>query len=232
MRFDIITIFPKIFDSYFSESIIKRAIVKKKIQIKIWNLRDFTRDKHKKVDDKPYGGGAGMVLMAEPILRAVWLLGHTMSKLGKVKVIVLSAKGEQFTQKMAYSWSKKYKNIILISGRYEGIDERVSKILRAEEISIGPYVTTDGDVAAMVVVSAVSRLIPGVIKLESLEEESFFSNLIKKGERRGLEYPHYTRPEILKYKGRLHRVPKVLLSGNHKKIEDWRRKHKKKAPLD
>lgn len=212
MRFDIITIFPKIFDSYFSESIIKRAIQKKKVRIKIWNLRDFTKDRHKKVDDKPYGGGAGMVIQAEPILRAVRSLGNRTSKL-----VVFSAKGKQFTQKMAYDWAKKYKNTILISGRYEGIDERVVKILKAEEISIGPYVLTGGEVPAMVIVDALIRHIPGVLgKAESLEENRY-----------GVGVPTYTRPEVLKYKNKKHPVPKVLLSGDHQKIAKWRQKQRK-----
>jgi tRNA (guanine37-N1)-methyltransferase len=244
MRFDIITIFPKIFSArggsafggdsygYFGHSIIKRAVQKKKIQIKIHNLRDFTKDKHKQVDDKPYGGGAGMVLMAEPILRAVKSLGGSTAKL---KVVILSAKGKQFTQKMACDWQKKYKNIVLISGRYEGIDERVKTILKAEEVSIGPYVTTDGDVAAMVIVSAITRLIPNVINRSSLEDESFLRKRIKeKAATKKLEYPHYTRPEVLKYtlrqaqgkKIKKYRVPEVLLSGDHKKIEEWRQKNR------
>ncbi len=226
MRFDIITIFPKIFNSYFNESIIKRARKTGKIKINIINLRDFATGKHKTVDDKPYGGGAGMVLMAEPLIRAV----NFVKKSGenkKIKIVVLSAKGKQFNQKMAYGWSKKYKNIVLISGRYEGIDERVSKILKAEEISIGPYVLTDGDVAAMAIASAVARLIPGVIRLESLKEESHWSALLKKEGNGNLEYPHYTRPEVLKWRGKKYSVPKVLLSGNHKKIEEWRKKHQK-----
>jgi len=223
IRFDIITIFPKIFDSYFSESIIKRAIQKKKVWIKIWNLRDFTKDKHKKVDDKPYGGGAGMVLQAEPILRAVRSLGNRTSKL-----VVLSAKGKQFTQKMAYDWSKKYRHFVFISGRYEGIDERVRKILRAEEISIGPYITTDGDVAAMALVSSLVRLIPDVINWSSLEDESFLRKAISREAKAGeLEYPHYTRPEILKWRNKKYAVPKVLLSGDHEKIAKWRQKQRK-----
>lgn len=222
MRFDIITIFPKIFDSYFGESIIKRAVQTRKAKIKIWNLRDFTHDKHKKVDDKPYGGGAGMVLMVEPILRAVQKIKPGV----KTKVVVLSAKGKQFDQKMAYDWLKKYKNLLFITGRYEGIDERVVKVLGAEEISIGPYITMDGDVAAMTIVSALVRLIPDVINWSSLEDESFLRKTISQEVKTGkLEYPHYTRPEILKYKGKKYRVPKVLLSGNHKKIEEWRKHH-------
>ncbi|MBI2024438.1 tRNA (guanosine(37)-N1)-methyltransferase TrmD [Candidatus Giovannonibacteria bacterium] len=236
ISFNIITIFPKIFDSYFSESIIKRAVEKKKVAIKIHNLRDFSADKkHHKVDDRPFGGGAGMVLMAEPILHAVKKaqLGNRESKLAKV--VIFSAKGKQFNQKMAYDWSRKYNNFIFITGRYEGIDERVTKILKAEEISIGPYITTDGDVAAMIVVSAITRLIPNVINWSSLEDESFFrktlhletefpsgSSVSKK-----LEYPHYTRPEKITWKGKRYKVPNVLLSGNHAEIEKWRNKNRK-----
>lgn len=228
MRFDIITIFPKIFDSYFNESILGRAQKNKLVQIKTHNLRDYTSDKHKTVDNPPYGGGAGMVLMAEPILKAVSKI--TAGKVNKKrKIVVFSAKGKQFNQKMAYDWSKKLDQIIFICGRYEGIDERVVKTLKAEEISVGPYVLTDGEVPAMAVVSAVARLVPGVIRLESLAEESHWSQLIKgekgdvKGQNGGLEYPHYTRPEVIEYKGKKYKVPSVLLSGNHKDIEEWRK---------
>lgn len=199
------------------------------VQIKIHNLRDFTKDKHKKVDDKPYGGGAGMVLMAEPILRAVDLITKnkklrtkTKNQKLKTKIVLFSAKGKQFNQKMAYDWSRKFDNIILISGRYEGIDERVKKILKAEEISIGPYVLTDGDVPTMVVASAITRLIPGVINRESLEEESYFNKLVKKESKKSLEYPHYTRPEVLLWRGKKYRVPRVLLSGDKRVIGAWR----------
>lgn len=237
MRFDIITIFPKIFDSYFNESIIKRAQKKEKVKIKIWNLRDFSRDKHKRVDDRPFGGGAGMVIQAEPLLRAVSTIkikNKSANWRTKIKIIVLSAKGKQFNQKMAYDWSRKYKNFIFVTGRYEGIDERVTKILKAKEISIGHYITTDGDVAAMVVVSALTRLIPNVINWSSLKDESFLRKVIKEevkssaSRRTGeLEYPHYTRPEALKWKGKKYKVPKILLSGNHKKINEWREIHRK-----
>ncbi len=233
MHFDIITVFPQIFDSYFGESILKRAIMDKKIIISAHNLRDFVHDKHKTVDAKPYGGGAGMVLKAESILEAVGTLLKNKRKhlrTSDVHIVILSAKGKKFTQKMAYGWAKKYDRIVMISGRYEGIDERVKKILKAEEISIGPYVLTDGDVAAMTIVSAVARLVPGVIKLESLQEESHWNLLLKKEkvapEESGLEYPHYTRPEVLEYKGKKYKVPKVLLSGNHKEIADWRNKQR------
>lgn len=225
MRFDIITIFPHIFDSYLNESILKRAQKRKLIKIKIHNLRDFSKDKHRKVDDKPYGGGAGMVLMVEPIIKAVDKIRKSIK--GRSKIVIFSAKGKKFNQKMAYNWAEKIKHLILISGRYEGIDERARQILKAEEISIGPYVLTDGDVAAMVIISAITRLLPGAISWESLKEESYFNLLIKKEkvakETGDLEYPHYTRPDILRWKGKKYFVPKVLLSGNHKKIEAWRR---------
>lgn len=234
MRFDIVTIFPKIFDSYFNESILTRAQEKKLVVIRSHDIRKFSRDKNKRVDDKPYGGGAGMVLQAEPILKTVETILKTKNQKlkikttnKKVKIIILSAKGRQFTQKMAYEWAKKYNQLILISGRYEGIDERVKTALRAEEISIGPYVLTDGDAAAMVVVSAVARLVPGVITPESLAEESHGGDLLKKEKNAhdkagGLEYPHYTRPEVFTWKEKTYRVPKILLSGDHVKIAIWR----------
>ena len=229
MRFDIITIFPNIFDSYVNESIIKRAREKRIIDIQVHDVRAYAQDKHKKVDDRPYGGGAGMVVMVEPVLKAVESIAKEDKKKMRRKIVVFSAKGKQFNQKIAYQWAKNYDQIILVSGRYEGIDERVKTILHAEEISIGQYVLTDGDVAAMVVISAVARLVPGVIKLESLQEESHWNLLLKKeartGSGKGLEYPHYTRPEVFEHKGKKYRVPDVLLSGNHKKIEEWRRKH-------
>ena len=231
MNFHIITIFPNIFDSYINESILGRAIKNKIVNIKFYNPRDFvvgSKSNYKPVDGKPYGGGAGMVLQAEPILKAFTKVEKNL-KSKKRKVIIFSAKGKLFNQKVAYDWAEKYKEIVFITGRYEGIDERVKKALRAEEISIGPYVLTDGDVATMVILSSVSRLIPGVIRMESLKEESYRNLLLKKEKDRkvgedGLEYPQYTRPEVLKYKGKNYKVPKVLLSGNHKKIEEWRKK--------
>lgn len=229
MRFTILTLFPEACEAYFNTSILKRAQADKKIHIQTMNIRDFAHDKHHTADGKPYGGGAGMVLMAEPILKAYGSVKWRV-KSDKRKVIILSAKGKQFNQKLAYSWAKKYDEVVLISGRYEGIDERVQKILKAEEISIGPYVLTDGEVAAMAIVSAVARLIPGVIRLESLKEESHWDLLLKREARTGnstLEYPHYTRPEVLTYKGKKYRVPLVLLSGDHKKIEEWRREMRK-----
>jgi tRNA (guanine37-N1)-methyltransferase len=235
VNFHVITLFPEIFKSYLDASILARAQKNKKIKFSFYNPRDFakiTKSQKKKekpyarVDASPYGGGAGMVLQAEPILKAFGKVEKRI-KNGKKKIVVFSAKGKIFNQKMAFDWAKKYEDIIFITGRYEGIDERVVKALKAEEISIGPYVLTDGDVATMVVSSAISRLIEGVIRLESLKEESYWNYILKK-EKDGkiskdtLEYPHYTRPEVLEYKGKKYRVPKVLLTGNHKKIEEWR----------
>lgn len=239
MNFNIITLFPEIFRSYLDASILARAQKEKKIKFSFYNPRNFVPTSHKlrgtskpylRVDDRPYGGGAGMVLQAEPILKAFEKIEKKI-KSKKKKVVVFSAKGKIFNQKMAFDWAKKYKEMVFITGRYEGIDERVVKALKAEEISIGPYVLSDGDIAAMVVSSAVARLVAGVIKLESLKEESYWNYLLKKekegrvGEDR-LEYPHYTRPEVLVYKGKKYRVPKILLSGNHKKIEEWRNKNR------
>ncbi len=222
--FNVITIFPEAFDSYLRSSLLGKAQDRKLIKINLVDPRSFAKDKHRMTDDRPFGGGAGMVMKPEPILKAVdFLKKKTKNK--KNKVVILSAKGKQFNQKMAYVWAKKYKNIIFISGRYEGIDERVKSILKAEEVSIGPYVTTDGDVAIMAIISTVARLIPGVIKWESLREESFFSELTKKEQKNLTEYPHYTRPAVLKWKKKKYRVPSVLLSGDHKKIKEWRREH-------
>ncbi|MBS3156902.1 tRNA (guanosine(37)-N1)-methyltransferase TrmD [Candidatus Woesearchaeota archaeon] len=244
MTFHIISLFQESFESYVNSSIIGRAIRNKKIYLKFYDPRAFVKPSksqmknekpYLRVDEKPYGGGAGMVLQAEPILKAyekIVASSATRRRGGKTKVVIFSAKGKIFNQKMAYDWAKKYDDIIFITGRYEGIDERVKLALKADEISIGPYVLTDGDVASMVVISAVSRLVPGVINLESLKEESHWNMLLKnekdsKVGENGLEYPHYTRPEVLEYKGKKYKVPKILLSGNHAKIEEWRNKKRK-----
>src|SRR3989344_5123261 len=233
MHFHVITIFPDIFDSYMNESIIGRALKNKIISVNFYNPRDsvkVSKSNYKPVDDKPYGGGAGMVMRAEPILKT-FLKVEKKIKSKKTKVVIFSAKGKLFNQKMAYDWAQKYKEIVFITGRYEGIDERVKTALKAEEISIGQYVLTDGDIAAMVVASAVTRLIPGVIRLESLKEESYWNLLLKKEKDgtvpggHGLEHPHYTRPEVLKYKGKNYRVPKVLLSGHRAKIDEWKKRN-------
>ena len=225
MQFDIITIFPNIFDSYLKESILKRAQAKKLVKINIRNLRDYTKDKRKTVDARPYGGGFGMVLMVEPIHQAVKKIlnfGSCTPKTPKKKkkVILLSAKGKKFDQPMARRFSK-LDQLILICGRYEGIDERVAKYIADEEISVGDYILTGGELPAVIVVDAVSRLIPGVIAKGSLEEESF-------SQEKYVEYPHYTRPENIIIDGQARKVPPVLLSGNHQKIEKWQEKHSKR----
>jgi tRNA (guanine37-N1)-methyltransferase len=233
MTFHIITIFPDIFNSYFNESILKRARENKLIKIKIHNLRDWTTDKHKTVDDTPYGGGAGMVMKVEPIYKALQALKlqitnyklqiKSKSQISKSKTILLSAKGKTWNQRMAKKYSK-LDEIILICGRYEGVDERVKKFVD-EEISIGDYVLTGGEIPAIAIVDSVTRLLPGVLgNIESAEYESHAIPGI-------LEYPQYTRPEIFEAGGKKYRAPKILLSGNHKKIEWWRRKKMKKKTV-
>jgi tRNA (guanine37-N1)-methyltransferase len=223
MRFYIITIFPSIFKSYFEESIIGRAQNKKAIEIKIHNLRDYTKDKHKTVDDTPYGGGPGMVMKVQPINEAVRnvldILNAKNEKTRTNRTILFSAKGKKYTQADARRLAK-YNNLILICGRYEGVDERVAKYIADEEISVGDYVLTGGEIPAMVLVDSITRLIPGVLgNSESLNEESFQKLQTKNYKlKTNLEYPQYTRPEMFnKWK-----VPKILLSGNHKEIEKWR----------
>jgi tRNA (guanine37-N1)-methyltransferase len=216
MKFDIITIFPKILDSYFSESILKRAQKNKLISIKVHNLRDFTSDRHNKVDDTPYGGGPGMVFKAEPITKAVKsikLKSIKNKKKNKTRVVLFSLRGKKFDAKIAKRFSK-YNQLVFICGRYEGVDERVAKYVADEEISIGDFVLSGGELAAGIVIDAVSRFIPGVLgKYGSLEEI--------KG-----SYPVYTKPEIVKINNNRRIVPRVLLEGNHKKIDEWRREKK------
>ncbi|HPS21652.1 MAG TPA: tRNA (guanosine(37)-N1)-methyltransferase TrmD [Candidatus Paceibacterota bacterium] len=221
MNFHIITIFPDIFDSYLNESIIGRAIKNKKISVKFYNPRDFVKDKNKTgfkpVDDKPYSGGPGMVMKAEPVLKAVEKAVSKINKNKKGKVLIINfvPSAEKFTTDFAKKVSKKYTDIILICGRYEGIDVRVDKILKTKKISIGDYVLTGGELPAMILIDCISRQIEGVLgKYESLEEERVSSSEV------------YTRPEVLKYKNKNYRVPKVLLSGNHKEIENWKLKQK------
>jgi len=220
MRFHIITIFPDIFSSYLEESIIGRAIKNKLIDIKFYNPRDYVKGNkinYKPVDDKPYGGGPGMVMQAEPILKAVAVAMRKI-KGKKIKIINFSPSGKKFDTAYAKASVKKYTDIVLICGRYEGIDARVDKILKAENISVGDYVVTGGELPAMILIDSISRQIKGVLgKFESLEEERVSSSEV------------YTRPEILKYKGKNYRVPKVLLSGNHKLIDEWKQDLTKKA---
>ncbi len=252
MRFDIITIFPEAFTSYFSTSILKRAQEKKRVKIAVHNLRDYTTDKHKTVDSSPYGGGAGMVLKVEPLWRAVSAITKSKNqKIKKSRVVLLAAAGKQFDQRMAEKFSK-LDQIIFICGHYEGVDERVMNFVD-EAVSVGPYVLTGGELPTMTIVDAVTRLIPGVLgNPESLREESFSITKAKnhkskksttspqpspptlrsgQASRRGrkgeVEYPHYTRPEVfVPKKGTRWAVPKILLSGDHKKIQEWRQKQR------
>ena len=199
MKIDIITIFPELFKGFLNESLLARAQKKKLISIKTHDLRKWTKDKHKTVDDRPYGGGVGMLLKIEPIFRAVESLKVKKFKGKKPRTILLSPKGKTFTQKDAKRLSK-YDQLILICGRYEGVDERVAKYIADEEISIGNYVLFGGEVPAMVLVEAVSRLVPGVIaKPESVKYESFSDK-----ESKTKEYPQYTRPENFKGKKAKH----------------------------
>ncbi|MFA5840732.1 MAG: tRNA (guanosine(37)-N1)-methyltransferase TrmD [Candidatus Paceibacterota bacterium] len=233
MRFHIITIFPEMFDSYLKESIIGRAIKDKKISIKFYNPMSFCKPKER-VDGRPYGGGPGMVLKPEFFLKAISKaltqcsrsgspamqtrpLSKTLRHSLKVKIIIFSPSGKKFDTAYAKKSAQKYTDIILISGRYEGIDARVQKILKAEEISIGDYILTGGELPAMIMVDSISRQIPGVLgKYESLEEERVSTSEV------------YTRPEVLKYKAKNYRVPKVLLSGHRAKIDEWKNGRNKK----
>ncbi|MDI9597286.1 MAG: tRNA (guanosine(37)-N1)-methyltransferase TrmD [Atribacterota bacterium] len=212
MKISILTIFPEMFLSPFSESIIKRALQKKLVNINIIDIRSFTKDKHRSVDDYSYGGGPGMVLKPGPIVEAIESIKAKTNKQTSGKIILTSAQGKVFNQDMAKKLLEE-KEIIFICGRYEGIDERVRHILKAEEVSIGDYVTTGGEIPVMVMVDVLVRMIPGVLgKEESLVNDSFYNGL--------LDYPHFTRPE--KYMG--YEVPDILLSGDHEKIDKWRKK--------
>ena len=213
MTFNIITLFPESMQAYLNASILGRAQKDKKIKISYYNPRDFTPDKWRRVDRRPYGGGPGMVLEAPAVLAAA---KKAIGKNKNVKVVFLSAGGKQFTNTLARSYAKKYKHIVFICGHYEGIDARVQKILKAEELSIGPYVLTGGEAPTMVMIDAIARQMPGILgNFLSVEEERLASHEV------------YTRPEVLKYGGKSHRVPKVLLSGHHGNIEAWKTKRNK-----
>jgi len=236
-RFHIVTIFPEIFGSYLGESLFKRAREKKLVAVCAYDLRDFSCDRHQKVDDRPFGGGPGMVFKVEPIYRAVAAIlkkitkpaeaakpAATAGKKGKVRTILFSTRGKKLDARVAQRLAK-YDDLILICGRYEGVDERVAEHIADEEISIGDFVLSGGELCALVLVEAVSRFVPGFLgKEESLEEING-------------SFPTYTRPEIFaaagtvrtttstkNKKGKKWTVPKVLLSGDHKKIEEWRKK--------
>ena len=203
MKIDVLTLFSHMFDGVFEESIIKRAVDTRKVDINLVNFRDFSKDPHHKVDDTPYGGGAGMVLTCQPIFDCVKALKKDDSK-----VILLTPSGIPYKQEMAYSFSNE-KHLIIICGHYEGFDERIKSICDFE-LSIGDYVLTGGEIPAMVLVDSIVRLLPGVIEEESHIQDSFHNHL--------LDYPTYTKPRV--YEGM--EVPEVLLSGDHKKIEEYR----------
>ncbi|MFM2381385.1 MAG: tRNA ((1)-)-methyltransferase, tRNA (guanine37-N1)-methyltransferase [Candidatus Parcubacteria bacterium] len=221
MHFHVITLFPEICKTYTDGSVLGRAqktekgkgakVRGKKIEVQYYSPRDYATNKHNKVDDRPYGGGPGMVMMAEPVLSA-WEKAVGKKKTPKkIKTLIMSPRGTVFTTAMAKELAKKYEHIVLISGRYEGIDSRVKKILKAEEVSVGDYVLTGGELPALSIIDSVSRQIPGVLgTFESLEEER-----ISSGEM-------YTRPAEFIYKKKKHKVPEVLQNGNHKDIEEWR----------
>lgn len=225
IKFYIISIFPDVFPVYFNESILKKAQDKKIIQIVYTNLRKYTSDKRKTVDDTPYGGGAGMVMKVEPIFKAVDSILKKAK--GRTRIILFSASGKTYKQKDAQRLGKYYDNIILICGRYEGVDARVAKYISDEEVSIGEYVLTGGEIPAMVLVDSVTRLLPGVLgNKESLLEESH-------NQENSLEYPQYTKPAEFKpivnkiSKTKNWKVPPILLSGNHLKIKEWRNDNQK-----
>ena len=210
MKFSIVTIFPEMVQAYLGASIMKRAIQKGIISVAVHNLRDYTTDKHKTVDDYPYGGGAGMVMKPEPFFTIV---EERWPRREERKIILLSPKGRLFGQERALEMSREQVEIVFLCGRYEAIDERVSEHLADEEISIGDYVLTGGELPSLVIIDAVARLVPGVLgDSRSAEEDSFARGL--------LDYPHYTRPEVLDGMN----VPEVLLSGNHREIDQWRRR--------
>lgn len=207
MTFHVVTLFPEVIDAYTQASILGRAQKEKLLKVKTYQLRDTAGNKWGKVDERPYGGGPGMVLRAEPIIKAVQKI-----KKSKAKVLVTAAGGKPLTNAYAKALLK-YKDVIIVCGRYEGIDARAIKVLKAEEVSVGPYILTGGEVPAMAIIDAAARQIKGVLgKFESLEESRVASHEI------------YTRPEVLKVKGKNYKVPKVLLSGHHANVDSWKSK--------
>ena len=218
MKIDILSLFPEMFEGFLNTSIIKRAIDKEVVDIKIHNFREFTQDKHKHVDDYPYGGGAGMVMQPEPIYLAYEDVTQNMEK--KPRVVYVTPQGSVFNQSMAEEFSKE-EDLIFLCGHYEGVDERILEEIVTDYVSIGDYVLTGGELPAMVMIDAVSRLVPGVLNNEeSAEFESFHDNL--------LEHPQYTRP--VEFHGK--RVPDVLLSGHHGNVDKWRREQSLKRTLE
>ncbi len=219
MRFHVVTIFPDMFDSYLGESLFKRAQKNKVVSVRTYDLRNFTKDRHKKVDDRPFGGGPGMVLKVQPVWDALKKIKSPALKMRKTRVILFSTRGKRLDGKLAQRLAK-YDDLILICGRYEGVDERVAEHIADEEISIGDFVLSGGEIPALVLMEAVSRHIPGFLgKEESLEEHNG-------------SFPTYTRPEsFVPKKGKKWDVPGVLLSGDHKRVAEWRKKNSKQKLL-
>lgn len=219
MLFRVLTIFPELITGYVQTGILGRALKKKKIKVEALDLRNWTTDKHKTVDDTPYGGGAGMVLKAEPIYKAL----SKIKKKGDV-VILLSAKGKTWNQQLAKKYAASVSSVVLICGRYEGVDERIMKFVD-QEISIGDYVLTGGELGALTIMDSIARLLPGVLgnKKSALAESHSQAGV--------LEYPQYTKPESVRLGNKTYRVPKILLSGNHAAIANWRTKHLKKKRI-
>lgn len=225
MTFHIVTLFPGAFESYLGESILKRAIEDKKIRVCFYNPRDFTKDKWRRIDRKPYAGGPGMVIEAMPVVKAIEKAlkyadssAKRKKRKASVKIYFLSPGGKQFTNEVGEKAAKKFTDIVIVSGRYEGTDARVKKIFRMEDVSIGPFVLTGGELPAMLMIDIISRRVPGVLgNIDSLEEN------------RASSHDVYTRPEVFEYKGKRYRVPKVLVGGNHKKIEKWKMESKAKS---
>lgn len=215
MTFHIISLFPGAFRSYLGESILKRAIEDKKIAVKFYNPRDFAENKWRRIDRRAYGGGPGMVIQAEPIIRAIEkALSYIPRNVGtkKTRIIWLTPRGKQFTNKAAIRHAKRYKEIIIICGRYEGIDARVKKVFRVEEVSVGPFVLTGGELAAEILIDTISRQVEGVLGDAASREET-----------RVASPDVYTRPEVFTYNKKKYHVPKILLTGHHAQIEEWRK---------
>lgn len=219
MKFHVVTLFPEVVDAYAQASILGRAQKEKLVSVESHQLRDFVSNKWGKADERPYGGGPGMVLQAEPFIKAVEKIRKQKAVGSKQpKIIITAAGGKPITNAYARNLAKKYDEVIILCGRYEGIDARVKKILKAEEVSVGPYILTGGELPALTIVDAAVRHIPGVLgKIESLEEGRVASHEV------------YTRPEVIEHKGKKYRVPKVLLSGHHAKIDEQRSK-KRSSP--
>jgi tRNA (guanine37-N1)-methyltransferase len=217
MRIDFITIFPKMFEPLLAEGVIARGVKQGLLDIRVWDLRDYATDKHRSTDDEAYGGGPGMVMLGEPVFRAVEAIGEAAAA---PHIVMTSPQGRRFTQQVALELRDK-QHVVFLCGRYEGFDHRVHEALKPDEISVGDFVVSGGELPAMLMADAMGRLVEGVVgNTGSVEEDSFFKGL--------LDYPHYTRPEVL----RGMRIPEILLSGHHENIRKWRKEQSLKATLD